>query len=274
MTRSQPVVPRGGAALAALASRLTDRDRRIACDAYEHRVLATEQLRRLHFDGARTARQRLQKLRQLRILASFRPPAQPGRGSTQNLWVLDDAGALVVAAELGLDRAELRWHRQSALAIASSSKLTHQLEVNEFFTRLAAETRAAGGALESWWGERRARAALAGLVSPDGYARLRPPGEGPVELLLELDRGTEDHQRLREKGRRYAKAIPRSDLNAIVLLLVPSAARAERATDALATSAAPIVVRRWTPAMGGSPLALVREAHARSVSGLDPAAIW
>jgi Replication-relaxation len=274
MIRSQSPVPRGGAAVAALASRLTDRDRRIACDTYEHRVLATEQLRRLHFDGARTARQRLQKLRQLRILASFRPPAQPGRGSTQNLWVLDDAGALVVAAELGLERAELRWHRQASLAIASSSKLTHQLEVNEFFTRLAEETQAAGGSLASWWGERRARAALAGLVNPDGYAHLQLADETDLELLLELDRGTEDHQRLREKARRYAKAIPRGDLDAFVLLLVPSAARAERAADSLSATAASIVVRVWTPTSGGSPLALVREAHARSVNRLDPAALW
>ena len=274
MTRSQPAAARGGAALAALASRLTDRDRRVALDCYEHRVLATEQLRRLHFRGSCTARQRLQKLRELRILASFRPPAQPGHGSTQNLWVLDDTGALVVAAELGLERAELRWHKQASLAIASSSKLNHQLEVNEFVTRLAEATRAAGGAVTSWWGERRARAALAGLVNPDGYARLQLADKTDVELLLELDRGTEDHQRLREKARRYAKAIPRSELNAFVLLLVPSATRAQRAADSLRASAAPVVVRVWTPISGGSPLALVREAHARSVSRLDAAALW
>jgi hypothetical protein len=76
--------------------------------------------------------------------------------------VLDDAGALVVAAELGLERAELRWQRQAALAIASSSKLNHQLDVNEFFTRLAEQARAEAGTFEAWCGERRVRAALAG----------------------------------------------------------------------------------------------------------------
>jgi hypothetical protein len=274
VTRPQPAVPRGGAAVAALASRLTDRDRRIALDCYEHRVLATEQLRRLHFRAARTARERLQELRELRVLASFRPTLHPGQGSAQNHWLLDDAGAPVVAAELGLERAELRWQRQAALAIASSSKLTHQLEVNEFFTRLAEEAQTAGGALERWWGERRARAALTGIVSPDGYAQLRLPGARPIELLLELDRGTEDHQRLREKARRYAKALPRTELNAFVLLLVPSAARAERASDTLAAGAVPIVVRVWTPASGGTPLALVREADAHTARRLDPAANW
>jgi hypothetical protein len=37
--------------LITLASYLTDRDRQIALDCYEHHVLATEQLTRLHFSG-------------------------------------------------------------------------------------------------------------------------------------------------------------------------------------------------------------------------------
>jgi Replication-relaxation len=275
LTRPLPAAPRGGAAVAALASRLTDRDRRIALECYEHRVLATEQLRRLHFRGSRTARKRLQKLRELRVLASFRPPSQPGEGGAQNHWLLDEAGALVVAAELGLERAELRWDRQAALAIASSSKLAHQLAVNEFFTRLAEEARQAGGALEVWWGERRSRELLDGIVVPDGYGRMRLPGEAAVELLVELDRGTEDHSRLREKARRYAKALPRSDLrDPVVLLLVPSRVRAERAAETLAASAAPIVPTAWSPGDGGSPLARVRDAHARTAIRLNAAARW
>ncbi len=273
MIRSQPAAPRGGAALAALASRLTDRDRRIVLDCYEHRVLATEQLRRLHFRAARTARERLQELRELRVLASFRPAQHAGQGSAQNHWVLDEAGALVVAAEFGLERAELSWRPQAALAIASSSKLAHQLAVNEFFTRLAEEAKQAGGMLDRWWGERRSREALAGIVAPDGYGFLRLPGEAAVEFLLELDRGTEDHARLREKARRYAKALARSELrDPLVLLLLPSQARTEHAADSVAASAAPIVARTWTPERGGSPLALVRDAHERA--RLEPTDHW
>jgi hypothetical protein len=55
---------------------------------------------------------------------------------------------------------------------------------------------------------------------------------------------------------------------------VPSAARAERAADALAASAAAIAVRVWTPASGGAPLALVREGDAHTARRLDPAASW
>ena len=265
MIRSQSPAPRGGAALAALASRLTDRDRRIALDCYEHRVLATEQLRRLHFRAARTARERLQELCELRVLASFRPAQHAGQGSAQNHWVLDEAGALVVAAELGLERAELRWRAQTALAIASSSKLAHQLAVNEFFSRLTEEARAAGGELERWWGERRSRDLLDGIATPDGYGRLQVPGEPALELLLELDRGSEDHGRLKEKARRYAKALPRSELrDPLVLLLLPSRERTARAADNLAASAAPIVTRTWTPQSEEPLLALVRDAHARA----------
>ncbi|MFL5958681.1 MAG: replication-relaxation family protein [Gaiellaceae bacterium] len=265
MIRSQSPAPRGGAALAALASRLTDRDRRIALDCYEHRVLATEQVRRLHFRAERTARERLQELRELRVLASFRPAAHAGQGSAQNHWVLDEAGAIVVAAELGLERAELRWRAQAALAIASSSKLAHQLAVNEFFTRLVEEAREAGGELARWWGERRSRDLLDGIATPDGYGRLHLPSEPALELLLELDRGSEDHGRLKEKARRYAKALPRSELrDPLVLLLLPSHERAARAADGVAASAAPIVARTWTAASEGSVLALVRDAHERT----------
>jgi hypothetical protein len=257
--RSALARPRGGAALAALASRLTDRDRRIALDCYEHRVLTTEQLRRLHFVAARTARERLQELRQLRVLTSFRPQRQPGQGSAPHHWVLDEAGALVVAAELGLERSELRWQAQAALAIAASSKLAHQLAVNEFCSRLAADANAAGGKLERWWGERRASQLLDRIVTPDAYLQLRLPSGAELELLLELDRGTEDHPRLREKARRYAKALRRTDLQPHVLLLVPSPARAERAAAALETSAAPITAAVWTPDHGRSPLRLIDE---------------
>ncbi|MGH8722799.1 MAG: replication-relaxation family protein, partial [Burkholderiales bacterium] len=216
-----------------------------------------------------------QELRELRLLASFRPAEHAGQGSAQNHWVLDEAGALVVAAALGLERAELRWRPQAALAIASSSKLAHQLAVNEFFTRLAEEAKQVGGALDRWWGERGSREALGGIAAPDGYGRLRLPNEDALELLLELDRGTEDHARLREKARRYAKALARSELrDPLVLLLLPSPGRTTRAAETMAASAAPIVARTWTPESGVSPLALVRNAHLRASDRPDPAADW
>ena len=55
-----------------LGSRLTECDRQIALDCYEHHVLTTEQLQLLHFSGIRTTRARLHALYTLRILDRFR----------------------------------------------------------------------------------------------------------------------------------------------------------------------------------------------------------
>jgi hypothetical protein len=60
--------------IVSVASRLTDRDRQIALDCYEHHVLTTDQLCYLHFSGARTARARLWALYEMRVLDRFRPP--------------------------------------------------------------------------------------------------------------------------------------------------------------------------------------------------------
>jgi len=240
----------GAANIAALGSRLTERDRQVALDCYEHRVLTTEQLRRLHFRSARRTRRRLELLYQLRVLDRFRPPKQRGEGSSPYHWILDEAGAHIAAEALGLERSELRWRRQAAIALARSSILTHQLEVNEFFTRLAADARDAGGWLAAWWGERRCRAALDGAAAPDGYGLLELPGRPPMPLLLELDRGTEEHERLRQKLRRYAKALPRSPLAAqapLVLIAVPTPVRRDRLAHTLAASPVPHAVVAWTP---------------------------
>lgn len=192
-----------------LISHLTERDRRIALDCYEHRVLTTEQLRRLHFAGRRTASARLGELFTLRVLDRFRPAWRHGEGSTPYHWVLDEAGARIVAADLGIERAELRWRHDAALGVASSAKLAHQVAANDFFTALAEQARAAGGALTEWYGDRTTHDLLAGVVVPDGYGVLELPRQPPTHLLLELDRGTETHDRLLDKARGYAKALPR-----------------------------------------------------------------
>jgi hypothetical protein len=241
----------GAAAIAALASRLTERDRLVALACYEHRVLTTEQLRRLHFGSSRRAAQRLAELYELRVLDRFRPPRQPSEGSAPYHWLLDEAGAHIAAEALGVERSELRWRRQAAISIAASTKLAHQLEVNEFFTRLAAEAREAGGGrLAEWWGERRCLAALDGQAAPDGYGKLLLPSRQPAHFLLELDRATEDHERLCQKARRYAKALPRSEFaddEPLLIVAVPTQARRDGAAAALAASRLPIRVVVWTP---------------------------
>ena len=185
----------GAAAIAALA-------------CYEHRVLTTEQLRRLHFGSSRRAAQRLAELYELRVLDRFRPPRQPGEGSAPYHWLLDEAGAHLVAASLDLDRCHLDWRRRDDWG--SHPQLAHRLEVNRFVTDLIAATLPDPTlGVVAWFGPRQAAARLGermrGTVRPDAELILATV-RGPVDLLLEWDRGTETLDRLDEKLRRYRKA--------------------------------------------------------------------
>ncbi|ADB53609.1 replication-relaxation family protein [Conexibacter woesei] len=223
--------------LLTLASRLTDRDRQIVIDCYEHTTLTTDQLTRLHFRHPNTARERLDVLYRLRMLDRFRPEVRLGEGSAPYHWILDEAGAHVVADELGLDREQLRWRHATAARVAVSSKLDHHVATNEFFVRLAVELRAAGGSLHEWYGEKTTSRLLGGIVTPDGYGVLHLPDRAPLHLLLEVDRGTEPLRRIREKIDRYSKALPRSELASVAPLVV-FVAPTDRRAHSIRTTAA------------------------------------
>jgi hypothetical protein len=89
------------------------------------------------------------------------------------------------------------------------------------------------------------------------------PRRAPLHVLLELDRGTETSQTLREKAKRYTEILPRSslrDVNPFVVLAVPSARRAQTATAAIANTRAPLTVTVWNTATVRSVLAIVTAA--------------
>jgi len=250
-----------------LASHLTERDRRIAKDCFEFRVLISSQITRLYFSGARTATARLEVLYRLRVLDRFRPSMPMGEGSAPYHWILDEAGALIVADHLGVDRSELGWQHSVAASIATSQKLRHHVEVNEFFTRLSVEANAAGGELSEWYGERSCSQMFSGAVIPDGYGVLAVSGRPKLRFLIELDRASEPSVRLRKKAEDYERHLPYSALrerDVTVLLLVPSARRAQTAAAAVAESAAPIVVATWSGHSSGSALATVLDAVAKA----------
>ena len=256
------------AQLTRLAAHLTDRDRQIALDCYEHTVLTTGQLGRLHFTGIaeQTARRRLLMLYGLRVLDRFRPLLPRGLGSAPYHWVLDEAGAHIVAAEHQISRPELRYQHVAALSVADSIKLTHHIEVNEFFCRMHADAARAGGKLAEWYGERTLHRFFHGRLTPDSYGVLRLPDRPPIHLLLELDRGTEPSQRLCEKATRYARTLSRSTLSEhdpLVILAVPTAARAETATAAVARTDVQITVVVWSATATRSTLQIVTDTAQR-----------
>lgn len=249
-----------------LASHLTERDRWIARDCFEFRVMTSSQIKRLHFTGTRTAAARLDVLYRLRVLDRFRPSLPMGEGTAPYHWILDEAGALIVADRLNVERATLGWQHHIAASVATSQKLAHHIEVNEFFTRLAVEANSAGGALSEWYGERTCHHLFAGVVVADGYGVLDLPGRSPLHFLVELDRGTEPTGRLRKKAEDYELHLYRSalkNLDPFVLVLVPSAARARTVRAAVADSPAPMAVAVWNKDSTGSTLAVVTDANMR-----------
>jgi hypothetical protein len=272
LTRPKRVTP---SLIVKLAAHLTERDRQIARDCYEHHVLTTDQIARLHFAGRRTATARLSRLYELRVLDRFRPRPQPGEGSHPHHWLLDEAGALVVADAKGIDPSELHYTHEHGLRIAASRNLTHHVEANEFFTRLAVDANAAGGALSEWYGVRTLAHMLTGAVIPDGYGVLSLPGAEPLHVLLELDRATETTRILTEKARRYAEILPRTglrDCRPVVIVAVPSARRADGARAALAATRAPVAVAIWNRETLRSVLATVthcaRTVHTVSLTAM------
>ena len=217
-----------------LARHLTERDREMAVTLYHHRLLTTEQLQLLFFSSRRRAQDRLLFLYRNRVVDRFYPPLRFGYGKATAHWLLDEAGALLVAGRFGVERKRLGWQRRDDWA--SHPQLAHQLETNRFVTDLVAatiDTSDLGVAV--WWSS----AGAAGRVNdklmrrslvPDSAFLLSTPA-GPVECLLELDRGTETTARLAEKLILYRTAESRLDHRrrqpCSVLFVVPGPGRVE-----------------------------------------------
>ena len=227
--RSAGRLARSPALSAALAARLTARDRWLLRMIHEHRVLTTGQITQLAFGTTRAATARMTTLYQYRAVDRFRPLA--AAGSSPLHFVLDEAGAMLLAAEDGITPADLGYRRDRAMAIALSPRLAHDAGANGIFTALAAAARASGGqaALECWWSERRCAAAWGDHARPDGYGRWReqPPGQPPAvtDFFLEYDTGTENLARLIAKLAGYAALAARTGITTPVLFWLPSPRR-------------------------------------------------
>ena len=214
---------------AALAARLTARDRWLLRMLHEHRVLTTGQITQLAFGTTRAATARMTTLYTYRAVDRFRPLAPAG--SSPLHFILDEAGAMLLAAEDGITAADLGYRRDRSMAIALSPRLAHTTGANEIFTALAAAARASRGqaALECWWGERRCAAAWGDQARPDGYGRWseRAPGQPPAvtNFFLEYDTGTEPLSRVIAKLAGYAALAARTGITTPVLFWLPSPSR-------------------------------------------------
>ncbi len=216
-----------------LASRLTERDRVLIRLMYEHRVLTTAQVCDIGFDSLRKAQLRLNVLHDLRVVDRFRPFRGPNLPVQPYHWVLDEAGAAVIAAEREVDLSGLRWRREREIALATRVTLRHRVGCNGFFTALLREARRTPARrLAAWWSAARCAAAWGELVRPDGYG-VWLEASRRLPFLLEWDCSTEPGARLAEKLPGYHKLARLAASPTWLLFRFPSVRREAEARKAL-----------------------------------------
>jgi hypothetical protein len=248
--------------LAALAGRLTDRDRRLCQLLHEHRVLTTGQLTQLAFPSANAAEHRLTILHRLRLVDRFRPHHTPG--SAPYHYVLGPLGAALLAAQADQDPATFGYRRDRTLALAHSQRLAHLVGVNGFFCALAQDARHHQDAeLERWWSEQRCTQQWGGLIRPDGYGRWREHHRR-IDFFLEYDRGTEAPHRLAGKLTGYLQLAQASGIHTPLLVWLPTPARETTIRQTVAGTSLPVATATpdpnhspagplWLPLHGSGP---------------------
>ena len=222
-----------------VASSITQRDQLICVDLHEHRVLTTEQVYELHFSSIQRARSRLLHLFELGVLWRTRPHTQIG--SLPWHYILNEIGSWIVAEYLGIDPREVGYRNDRKRTLINSPHLRHTRAANSFFTRLIFATRSAGSLFRvtEWRGESWCERRWQLHLRPDGYALLEGPA-GPLELVLELDLGTENRGRLEDKLEKYRILARAATAPDVVLFCFPSEAREASARHVLGGTPMPV----------------------------------
>jgi hypothetical protein len=251
--------------------RLTERDRYLCRLLEDHRVLTTAQVTDVGFTGERRARMRLGELYALDLLDRFRPRSAGNPAPFH--WVLGPLGAALVAAEHGIDVADLDWRRGLVHDLAASQRLGHLIGLNGFFCALlrAARTRP-GCRLDEWWSERHCSREWGEVVRPDGYAVWTDQAT-TLPFLYEHDNGTERLARLAAKLDGYARLAAEAGHPNWVLFTFPGPRREADARRVLTHPAVPVATAArsprfapdtavWQPGTASGPrLTLVQLAH-------------
>ncbi|UGQ10539.1 replication-relaxation family protein [Yinghuangia sp. ASG 101] len=233
---ARPTTPAATGAdhLAYLARRLTPRDRWLTRMLNEHRVFTTRQITELAWNTPRVANMRLLDLYRWRILDRFQP--RRSKGTTQMHYVLDVAGATVLAYEDDLDPKRVAFNRNNTVGVAHSLRLAHTLGVNGFFTPMVQRSRQPDSTarLTAWWSETRCAEHFGDTVRPDAYGRWREHGT-EIEWFLEHDTGSErPAQRLGTKLLGYARLAISTGITTPVLIWTPTITREATVRRALA----------------------------------------
>ena len=231
--------------LAAVAGRVTGRDRRLCALLAEHRVLTTPQLTQLAFPSPDAAIKRLAILHQLGLLDRFRPYHTPG--SAPYHYTLGPLGAAVLAAHHDQDPTASGYRRDRTLALAHSRWLP--IWSGSTGSSAPSPTPPAarkGRSWSVWWSEQRCAARWGRLVHPDGYGRWREHHQR-VDFFLEYDRATEAPQRLAGKLTGYLELADATGIATPLLVWLPTPARETTIRHALAGTSLPIATATPNP---------------------------
>ncbi len=191
--------------------RLTDRDLRVLLHLHDLRLLDRQQIQQLEFTpaGASSCKRRLTLLYHHgyvdRRYASINAPF----GAARSAYCLDRPGVEALAAHLGKDVRDLDWRRDDMQRDALF--LAHLLDTNDVYIALRAAC-TASMALD-WLSERALRRELTGVKLPrgarpadgdlvpipDAYATLTSMSGQTYAFAIELDRGTVEEKRVRQK---------------------------------------------------------------------------
>jgi len=225
----------------ALAASLTSRDFCILAMLAQHQHLNVNQLAVLFWPDARAAVRNAQiRLKRMteewRLLVCWRqrePLAREGWVGWRkrpSIFGLSERGAAVVAADQGLAGSDRKALTDAARNAATYTfRMHHDLEVCDFFVRLAVAARERPGhGLYHWTGANGMRGQLQvetgreDAPAPDGWGRSLTP-DREVWFHLEWDRGTESPARLRRKIAGYLNSP--GALGSLVLFVAPDAGR-------------------------------------------------
>jgi protein involved in plasmid replication-relaxation len=223
-TSPMPRVRNSADHLAWLAGHLTPRDRWLARMLFEHKVLTTHQIIDLAYPSRRAANLRLLNLYKWGVVHRFQPHSD--LGSHPMHYVLDTAGATLLAHEEGIEPSTLNYKRDREIGRAHSLQLAHLVGCNGLFTSLVRCSRQpdATGTLTAWWSATRCGRHWGDIVTPDGYGRWHEAGRD-IEWFMEFDFGTEQLSRLANKITRYERLATTTGITTPLLMWFPSPQR-------------------------------------------------
>jgi hypothetical protein len=201
---------------------------------YEHKVLTSTQIAAMAWPSLRSANMRLRQLFTWRLIDRFQPYTTTGTAPMH--YVLDTAGAAVLAHEDGLNPRDLDYRHERAIGIAHSLRLAHTVGCNDVFTTLIAHNRRdRTSQLTTWWSEARCTRHFGDIVRPDAYARLHEHAT-TIEWFLEYDLATERPDRVAAKLPAYARLATTTGIITPVLIWLPTARREAAVRRALTTA--------------------------------------